>query len=319
MTEWFAPSALLTDTSDPTKKEKRSRNRCSETENEDAAMNLGKELKVRAASCSILLGLFISASTLAMAQSEPAAPPPPPGPGMGGMMLGMHGPEGGVFFHEETVGEEHKVITGAPMTAVVEVTHDSTLQDGNTIHTQNQSTVYRDSEGRVRREVPFKFMTPTTGSTKGTMIIITDPVAGTRYILNPQNKTAHQMPLRPPMPRAAAEGEPLARRSDANLTTADLGSKTILGLQATGTRVTRTVPAGVIGNAKPIEVVTERWMSTDLQIPLSTTHTDPMMGTMSSQVSSVTRGEPSASLFQVPSDYKVVTGKAGDMMYMAHP
>ena len=87
--------------------------------------------------------------------------------------------------------------------------------------------------------------------------------------------------------------------------------KTILGLQTTGTRVTRTIPAGEIGNAKPIEVVTERWFSTDLQIPMSMTHTDPMMGTMSSQVTSVTRGEPSASLFQVPSDYKVVTGKAG--------
>ena len=120
------------------------------------------------------------------------------------------------------------------------------------------------------------------------------------------------MPLRPPKPPAgAAEGEPPAKPSDANVTTTDLGSKTILGLQTTGTRVTRTIPAGEIGNAKPIEVVTERWLSTDLQIPMSVTHTDPMMGTMSSQVTSVTRGEPSASLFQVPSDYKVVTGKAG--------
>ncbi len=282
-------------------------------------MSLGKEMKIRAASCSILLGLFMSASTLAMAQNEPA-PPPPPGPGMGGIALSMHGP-GVAFFHEETVGEEHKIVTGAPMTAVVEVTHDSTLQDGNTIHTQNQSTVYRDSEGRVRREVPFEFMTPTTGSTKGTMIIIMDPVAGTRYILNPEKKTADQMPLRPPKPPAgAAEGEPPAKPSDdVNVTTTDLGSKTILGLQATGTRVTRTIPAGQIGNAKPIEVVTERWMSSDLQIPMSVTHTDPMMGTMTSQVTSVTRGEPSASLFQVPSDYKVVTGKRGDMMFMTRP
>ena len=44
-----------------------------------------------------------------------------------------------------------------------------------------------------------------------------------------------------------------------------------------------------------------------------------MMGTMSSQVTSVTRAEPAATLFQVPSDYKVVSGKQGDMMYMAKP
>lgn len=236
------------------------------------------------------------------------------------MMLSMHGPGGGAFFHEE-IGEGRKIVTGAPMTAVIETTHDSTLADGNTIHRDNQSTVYRDSQGRVRREVAFEFATPSTGATKGTMVIIIDPVAGYRYILNPQNKTAHQMPLHPPKPPngAAPDGEPPARPNDANVVTADLGSKTILGLPATGTRVTRTISAGEIGNAKAIEVVTERWVSTDLQIPLSVTHTDPMMGTMSSQVTSVNRTEPAATLFQVPSDYKVVTGKAGDMLYMKHP
>jgi hypothetical protein len=101
-----------------------------------------------------------------------------------------------------------------------------------------------------------------------------------------------------------------------NVTTEQLGTKTILGLTATGTRMTRTIPAGQIGNTKPISVVTERWVSSDLQIPLSMTHNDPMMGTMTSTVTSVTRGEPDASLFQVPSDYKIETGKPGDMMYM---
>ena len=84
-------------------------------------------------------------------------------------------------------------------------------------------------------------------------------------------------------------------------------------------RLTRTIPAGQIGNAKVIEVVTERWMSTDLQIPMSMKHNDPMMGTMTTEVTTITRGEPSASLFQVPSDYKIVTGKQGDMMYMTKP
>jgi len=280
-------------------------------------MSFGNEMNLRAASCSLLLGLLMSAGSLAVAQSEPAPPPPPDG----GMMLSVHGPGGGAFFHEE-IGDGHKIVTGAPMTAVIQTTHDSTLSDGNTIHRDNQSTVYRDSQGRVRREVAFEFTTPSTGASKGTMIIIMDPVAGYRYILNPSNKTAHQMPLHPPKPPAVAggpDGEPGMKMNDANVATADLGTKTILGLQATGTRVTRTIPAGEIGNTKTIEVVTERWVSTDLQIPLSMTHNDPMMGTMSTQVTSVTRGEPSAALFQIPSDYKVVTGKAGDMLYMRHP
>jgi hypothetical protein len=280
-------------------------------------MTFGKEFNIRAASTSFVLGLLLSAGTLAVAQSE-AAPPPPP-PDDGGMMLQMHGPGGGPFFREE-IGEGHKIVTGAPMTAVIQTAHDNTLADGNTIHRDNQSTVYRDSQGRVRREVSFEYVTTSTGATKGTMIIITDPVAGYRYVLNPQNKTAHQMPLHPPKPPAGApEGEPPVRPNDTNVVTTDLGSKTILGLQATGTRVTRTIPAGEIGNTKAIEVVTERWMSTDLQIPLLITHNDPMMGTMTSQVTSVTRTEPAATLFQVPSDYKIVTGKQGDMLYMRHP
>ena len=34
-----------------------------------------------------------------------------------------------------------------------------------------------------------------------------------------------------------------------------------------------------------------------------------MMGTATTKVTSVTRGEPDASLFQVPSDYKIVSGR----------
>jgi len=279
---------------------------------------------------SLAIATFLLAMvSLSAAQTEPGPPPPPPPP-EGGMMVTMQGPGGGMggaFFHEE-VGLGHKVVTGAPMTATVTVTHDSTLQDGNTIHTEQTSTDYRDSQGRVRREVPFKLVTPSTGATQGTMVIIMDPVAGKRYVLNPQKKTAHEMPLHPPKPpnagasgdvsiRAGPDGtEAVGMKLDQDVNTESLGTKTILGLQATGTRVTRTIPAGQIGNAKPISVVTERWVSNDLQIPLTMTHTDPMMGTMTSIVTSVTRGEPDTSLFQVPSDYKVETGKPGDMMYM---
>src|SRR5580704_2183181 len=127
---------------------------------------------------AVLLVAFVS---LAAAQNEPALPPPAGEPGM----MGGPGPHmGGAFFHEE-VGLGNKVVTGAPMTASVTVTHDSTLQDGNTIHTDNQSTEYRDSQGRVRREVPFKLVTPSTGAVQGTMVIIMDPVASKRYVLNP--------------------------------------------------------------------------------------------------------------------------------------
>ena len=87
-------------------------------------------------------------------------------------------------------------------------------------------------------------------------------------------------------------------------------------MQAEGIRVTRTIPAGAIGNDKPIEVVTERWYSSDLQIAVMTIHTDPMMGTVTSKLVNVIRGDPDASLFQVPSDYKIEAGKPNELMYM---
>jgi hypothetical protein len=155
------------------------------------------------------------------------------------------------------------------------------------------------------------------------MIVITDPVSGNRYMLNPENKTAHQMPLHPGKPGPGApdamhdmHGKMGGGPNAANLKTDQLGTKAINGLQAVGTRMTRTIPAGEIGNLNPIEVVTERWYSSDLQLPLLTSHNDPMMGTMTVKLVNINRGEPDASLFQVPSDYKLVSGKPGEPLYM---
>ncbi|HUI83965.1 MAG TPA: hypothetical protein VL240_07070 [Candidatus Binatia bacterium] len=279
-------------------------------------MSVSRAFAVCAIRPWLLPGLLMCAfSSLVLAQDQSAPPPPPGGPGT--MVFQGPGVGGGFFLHEE-IGEGRKVVTGAPMTAVLTTTRDTALADGNTIHTEGQTTVYRDSEGRVRREVQFELATPATGATKRTMVVITDPVSGYRYMLNAQNKVAHQMPLRPPKPAGSAGRmhEPEWKSGGSNVTTEQLGAKTILGLQAQGTRVTRTIPAGQIGNAKPILVVTERWESTDLQIPLSMTHTDPMMGTVTAKVTSVNRAEPDPSLFQVPADYKVKAGKPGDMLYM---
>ncbi len=279
-------------------------------------MNLGKSNNLRAVSTWLFCALLLVAlSSLAAAQSD--APPPPPPPGA--MMHGP-GPGGPGMFHQEFgEGLENKVVTGVPMSGDLVVTRDTTLADGNHIHTQNQTKIYRDADGRVRREVGFELATPATGSAKRSMVIITDPVAGKRYVLNPQNKTSHVMPLHPPKHGQGPpppDGEASPKPESANVNREQLGAKTINGLQATGTRVTRTIPAGKIGNENPIQVVTERWYSTDLQLPLTTTHTDPMMGTVTTNLTNISRIPPDASLFQVPSDYKTETGKPGDAVYM---
>lgn len=84
-----------------------------------------------------------------------------------------------------------------------------------------------------------------------------------------------------------------------------LGSKIIEGVLATGTRTTITIPAGQIGNDRPIEIADERWYSPELQITVQSTHSDPRMGTTAYSLKNISRGEPSPALFQVPADYTV--------------
>jgi hypothetical protein len=219
-----------------------------------------------------------------------------------------------------------KTVTGAPLTAVVVVTRDTTLADGNKIHNESQSKIYRDTEGRVRRELTVDLLTPATGKVNRNFIVINDPVAGKRYMLNPDNKTAHLMAPHGPhhannRSNSAANatsgfGGPGGPGGAGNVTKVQLGTQTVNGVQAEGVRVTRTIPAGAIGNDKPIEVVTERWYSPDLQIAVMTIHRDPMMGTVTAKMVSVVRGDPDPSLFQVPSDYKLEAGKPNQPMFM---
>ena len=71
---------------------------------------------------------------------------------------------------------------------------------------------------------------------------------------------------------------------------------------AEGIRSTVTIPAGEIGNERPIDIVSERWYSPELQVVLSMRHSDPRFGENHYYLTNIRRGEPPASLFEVPSD-----------------
>jgi hypothetical protein len=137
---------------------------------------------------------------------------------------------------------------------------------------------------------------------------VNDPVAGTRYILEADTKTARQMPPPPDkseFTRKPHTGGAGAGAADKETVTTSLGTQTLGGVTAEGTRYTRTIPAGQIGNAKPIVIVTERWYSADLQMVVMTKRSDPRSGDTTFQMTSIARTEPAASLFQVPTDYTV--------------
>jgi len=234
------------------------------------------------------------------------------GPRGGRMGFGGFGPEmAGMLMHGAPV-------TGAPFSAVQVTTRQQTLANGNVIERQEQTNVFRDSQGRVREETTWG----SPGQGNRTMVTISDPVAQVVRRLNPESKTASEMAMRPrPAGGAGAQiaggqrfgGRSASAASSANVIKEDLGAQTLNGLAATGTRVTRTIPAGAMGNAQPIQVVREIWVSSDLNVPVTIKTSDPRFGTTLTQLTNIARAEPDPSLFQVPADYTVTKGRGTRM------
>src|SRR4029077_2925480 len=82
---------------------------------------------------------------------------------------------------------ESETVKGAPYSADVINQSIQTLSDGNRIVRSTMSHVYRDSEGRVRREEDRPSGSPG--------ITITDPVAGISWVLDVDSRTARQAPM----------------------------------------------------------------------------------------------------------------------------
>jgi hypothetical protein len=223
-------------------------------------------------------------------------------------------------------------VKGAPYSAQAVNEMVQVLADGNHITNTNSSTLYRDSQGRERREE-----TSASGAVRS--IFITDPVEGVSYTLMPNSKVAHknvQRTLAFNYSSGSGAGAGAGRgggnvtetrafimndsgtgpetffftnqevnTSKAKPAIEHLGTQTIEGVSAEGTRTTVTIPAGQIGNELPIVIVTERWYSPELQVTVMNKRSDPRTGTTTYKLTNVNRSEPSPTLFQVPSDYTV--------------
>ncbi len=260
--------------------------------------------------CLMLSGALVFSAAAVKAQRHGPDGPPPFGAPM--ELMGFEGMHGG------------KVVKGAPFSATATSETTSTLQDGSLLHRTSQVTMYRDSQGRSRHEATFTGFGPLTSSgTPKKMVVISDPVAGVHIMLDDGQKVAHKSAMRTHGGGSAADAESapaleggmqerMQKDEAAGLLKKEsLGTQTINGVVAEGTRITHTIPAGQIGNDKPLQVVSERWYSADLQIVLKSTRTDPRFGTTTYTVTNLQRTEPAASLFTVPADYTVQSGGRG--------
>ena len=86
--------------------------------------------------------------------------------------------------------------------------------------------------------------------------------------------------------------------------TKKLGTREFDGIKADGTQTTHTIPAGEIGNEKPIVITSERWFSPEYNIVVYAKQSDPRTGDTIYRLANFKRAEPPADLFKVPSDYK---------------
>jgi hypothetical protein len=311
---------------------------------------------------------FAAGFCTAVAVAQPPAPPDrflflenlPPLATMGAR-IDIIGSEGGV---------PGPVVKGKPYSARSITESTQTLADGNRITQRNEAVIYRDGEGRTRREQTLGGVGAWQAGEPVTIINIHDPVAGKSYTLDPAQRIARERrpvqvaiaqarePIEvartgvggtwnvavpaPPPPPGVATGTvavDVVRNGERDVTVIrrreggrdevqvfssagaaaifppgttgmyepaeDLGEQVLEGLLVKGQRMTDTIPAGTIGNERPIEIVTERWYSEEIDAMVLQRFADPRVGETVYRLVNVVRGEPSPELFQVPQAYEI--------------
>jgi hypothetical protein len=285
------------------------------------------------------------------------------------------GPQTFEYMATQSFSFDGAVVKNAPYSAEAVTETTQRLADGNRIARKTNATMYRDSEGRTRREESLGVIGPWASNGEPSQsVFINDPVSKTNLVLDTKNKTVHKMPspkimmtealnkVRQNLNKnldeanqtlsetntrlsanhpdvnaaqakvieierhiqttnedgpAAAEakvkaemvmthlqpGMTLSSGSEKNAQRESLGTQMIEGVQAEGTRTTFIIPAGTIGNDLPIQIVSERWYSPELQTVVMTKHSDPRMGDTVYRLTNINRNEPAPSLFQAPPDY----------------
>jgi hypothetical protein len=228
-----------------------------------------------------------------------------------------------------------KNVKGAPYSAEIVTEMNQTLADGNRISRRTTGRVYRDGEGRIRRE---------EDRPNGAVAIsIVDGVAGVSYRLEPETRIAWKTSSetgtaimkkleaarldeqrRQELERGAMAGAGVPSSGEIRARTAlpppppppppgegdirnvgPLEKKVIEGIAVEGRKNTSTIPAGQIGNEQPITITSEEWRSPELNVLVMTHHIDPRMGESSYRLTNIVRGEPDPSLFQVPAGFTI--------------
>jgi hypothetical protein len=230
-------------------------------------------------------------------------------------------------FAYAATGASIPVKTGTPFSATVRWTFDHQLADGNAIHAVEWTRQARDSAGKTRTERAQGCVRGEDGQLHArTDVTIYDPTTRTTtywttgFPNGDVARVSHQpAPVSSPAlvprpaPTADEQAAALARQKLAaseqppqgEMSVISLGTMTINGISAVGSRSVRAFAAGLQGNEQALEIMREYWRSKDLGITVESVFDNPMTGRSAFELQDISLEEPDPSLFQVPAGYTV--------------
>jgi hypothetical protein len=237
----------------------------------------------------------------------------------------VHAPDGGA--QEKIDSISIPPLTNAPFQATVTLQWTRHLANGSTLVVRNHRLVVRDSQGNIYQE--RRTFVP-DGSDKEAQIRrieISNPLKHTKYFCNAaltQCTLRNYFPedmvraVTPQANTAAASSSanisataqrrrrpPKAIAANSEVIHTTLGTRSIEGLDAVGTKDTRIIPPGAGGNSTPLESSKEFWYSPQLGLNLRVLRIDPLHGDQSFKVTDVSLTEPDPQRFVLPPTCKV--------------
>lgn len=213
-------------------------------------------------------------------------------------------------------------VTHAPFQGTVTLKWTRHLADGSTLIVGNHRLVIRDSQGDIYQERRTMVPDGSTQEPQVRWIEISNPAKHTKYFCNAAltqctvrnyYAVAHPVPATNAPDNRAANKQgtagvlsPANPASNPNLVHTDLGTRSIEGLDAVGTRESITIPPGAMGNSAPLERSKEFWYSPQLGLNLRVLRVDPLHGEQSFQVTDLMLQEPDPQRFVLPPNCKVI-------------
>lgn len=233
-------------------------------------------------------------------------------------------------FVSPDVDFDRALVKGSPFTADSVIETVQTLGDGNRLVRRSRSLLYRDMEGRTRRDHSSE-ANPNQNINDDPLrvSVITDPVAGVRYMIEYNTRKARRLPLPPDFfkPNALSQANrptsfgvlipaTVARRRMGGAQGAEqqpqyetrtekLESKMIEGVSAEGTRITVVIPPGEFGNEREMGITFERWYAAELGMIVLLRHNDPRFGETIFRLTNIMRNDPPPATFQLPADFAI--------------